>query len=316
MIDCAVIGTGISGTFAALYLKKFGISNIAMFDKSRGLGGRLATRRVEDGKFDHGAQYLNIEPVKLVPEIMKLIKNKIIFKWGDKEIYVSKDGMSNISKFLLSEMPTNREFKLIRIEETRSKIQLFFENGEVVDCKSVIFSSPIPQTIEIFNSSTVSIDPVVSDKLKTIEYDPCIVLLIESYGKTQLFNKYFGNEFVVGNIAWVADNHVKTISNRENFFTIFCSTDFSLMNLEKSYEEIAVLIKKDLKKIFPDGYKILSNHKWRYSIPNVFFEDALSINVGEKSFVGICGDAFANGRFDGAVRSGIDVASLYLDKYR
>ena len=86
MIDCAVIGTGISGTFAALYLKKFGISNIAMFDKSRGLGGRFATRRVEDGKFDHGAQYLNIEPVKFcllytspIPREATLTRNR---SWG------------------------------------------------------------------------------------------------------------------------------------------------------------------------------------------------------------------------------------------
>ena len=49
MTDCAIIGSGISGTFAALYFKRFGCSNISIFDKSRGVGGRLATRRMKMG---------------------------------------------------------------------------------------------------------------------------------------------------------------------------------------------------------------------------------------------------------------------------
>ena len=51
----SIIGCGISGIFAALHLKKRGLKNIRLFDKSRGVGGRLATRRSNDGKFDHGA---------------------------------------------------------------------------------------------------------------------------------------------------------------------------------------------------------------------------------------------------------------------
>ena len=45
----SIIGCGISGIFAALQLKKSGIGNIQLYDKSRGLGGRLATRRSNDG---------------------------------------------------------------------------------------------------------------------------------------------------------------------------------------------------------------------------------------------------------------------------
>ena len=53
----AVIGAGISGLFAARTLADRGL-NVKVFDKGRGLGGRMSTRRV-DGKscFDHGAQY-------------------------------------------------------------------------------------------------------------------------------------------------------------------------------------------------------------------------------------------------------------------
>ena len=54
----AIIGAGITGLTCARHLKANGYEPI-VFEKSRGLGGRLASRRLKDGvTFDHGAQYL------------------------------------------------------------------------------------------------------------------------------------------------------------------------------------------------------------------------------------------------------------------
>ena len=51
----AIVGTGMSGLACADGLgQNFEIS---LFDKSRGLSGRLSTRRGESHAFDHGAQY-------------------------------------------------------------------------------------------------------------------------------------------------------------------------------------------------------------------------------------------------------------------
>ena len=316
MTDCAIIGSGISGTFAALYFKRFGISNISIFDKSRGVGGRLATRRIENGKFDHVAQYLNIEEIRHVPEIVSLIKNKIIFKWGEMDRYVAEEGMTNISKFLLSDLDVKKEHKLLRINNLDDKIELVFENGETFYSKSIIFSCPIPQTIEIFENSKIEVKESSFNKLKKIEYNPCIVILIEGKTRADSLEEDFGQNFSSGNISWIADNNKKRISERNNFFTVQCSSDFSQLNIDKNYDEIASLIDKDLRNIFTDEYKILSNHKWRYSTPKTFYKNELSIDVGKNIFIGICGDAFTNGKFDGAVKSGINIVTKYLDRYR
>ena len=42
----AVIGAGIAGTACAAALRRSGL-NVSLFDKSRGVGGRMATRRIE-----------------------------------------------------------------------------------------------------------------------------------------------------------------------------------------------------------------------------------------------------------------------------
>lgn len=50
----AVIGAGLAGLTAARRLTDAGLAPV-VFDKSRGLGGRLATRRHDLGSFNHGA---------------------------------------------------------------------------------------------------------------------------------------------------------------------------------------------------------------------------------------------------------------------
>ena len=53
----AIIGAGISGLSAARTLQDHGLT-VTVFDKSRGVGGRMSTRRTDQGTtFDHGAQY-------------------------------------------------------------------------------------------------------------------------------------------------------------------------------------------------------------------------------------------------------------------
>ena len=59
-MQIAIVGTGMAGLSCATRLAALG-HEVALFDKGRGPGGRMATRRVEaDGtllRFDHGAQY-------------------------------------------------------------------------------------------------------------------------------------------------------------------------------------------------------------------------------------------------------------------
>src|SRR5579862_5395877 len=59
MSSVAIIGAGMAGLAAARALTAVGVS-IVIYEQSRALGGRVATRRIGDCIVDHGAQ--NIKP--------------------------------------------------------------------------------------------------------------------------------------------------------------------------------------------------------------------------------------------------------------
>ena len=99
----AIAGSGLSAIFAALTIKSQKNTNVVLFDKARGLGGRLATRRAENGKFDHGAQYFDISTLLDQPQIQTLLDEKIISSNNGSDKFFSPGGMTNIAKFLLKE---------------------------------------------------------------------------------------------------------------------------------------------------------------------------------------------------------------------
>ena len=151
MKKIAIIGTGLSAIFSAIHLRKNTDLEINLFDKARGLGGRLATRRAEGGKFDHGAQYFSIERINNLPEIQMLINEGVINNIEDKDIYFSPDGMTNIAKKLLTDFNIFKEHKLVSIDK------------ENENC----FKINLPYSVEMPDSSIITINNV--DDRKKIE---------------------------------------------------------------------------------------------------------------------------------------------------
>ncbi|MFM7274112.1 MAG: FAD-dependent oxidoreductase, partial [Gammaproteobacteria bacterium] len=54
----AVIGAGIAGLALARALAD--AAEVTVFEKSRGAGGRMSTRRQEPWHFDHGTQFFTV----------------------------------------------------------------------------------------------------------------------------------------------------------------------------------------------------------------------------------------------------------------
>ena len=76
----AIIGAGLAGLAAARSLQNNGI-NVTLFDKSRGPGGRMATRRVDELAFDHGAQYFTVRDDRFRRQVDSWLQEGVVQEW-------------------------------------------------------------------------------------------------------------------------------------------------------------------------------------------------------------------------------------------
>jgi predicted NAD/FAD-dependent oxidoreductase len=87
----AVIGSGLSGLSCERTLADHGFT-VTVFEKSRGVGGRMATRRAEDNlSFDHGAQYFTARDSRFKRYVDSWLHDAIVAPWTGR-IVVLEEG--------------------------------------------------------------------------------------------------------------------------------------------------------------------------------------------------------------------------------
>ena len=90
MKDIAIIGTGFSAASFSYFVKK----DLDFYEKSRGVGGRCSTRRVDNvGLFDHGLQYIKSQD----EEFKKFLKDYCVWK-GDFKIFQNNQLIDDLGK--------------------------------------------------------------------------------------------------------------------------------------------------------------------------------------------------------------------------
>lgn len=119
----AIIGAGICGITAAREIAGRGF-DVVLFDKSRGLGGRMATRRAAGVRINHGAP--RITPAN--PELEGLL----LAAGADRDAlggWVGKPGMSSIAHALCKGLHIENGQRVAALHETPDGVYLDFEDG-------------------------------------------------------------------------------------------------------------------------------------------------------------------------------------------
>src|SRR5205823_3389276 len=80
MPSSLIIGAGMAGLTAARELNAQGW-DVIVLDKGRGVGGRLVTRRIEQARADHGAQYFSATTPEFHELVQELLADTVITRW-------------------------------------------------------------------------------------------------------------------------------------------------------------------------------------------------------------------------------------------
>jgi renalase len=86
----AIIGAGISGLTLAENLKD--LAEIVVFEKARGVGGRMSTRYAEPFYFDHGTQFFTARSISFQRYLEPMIQEGLVAEWKGKVITFQENG--------------------------------------------------------------------------------------------------------------------------------------------------------------------------------------------------------------------------------
>ena len=157
MQSTLIIGAGLAGLLAARTLQAAGVA-VTVLDKARGVGGRLATRRLTDangqmiGRFDHGAQYFTARDPRFMALVEDWLAAGVIKVWAEGfntpagpkpdnlTRYCGPNGMNGLAKHLAQGLTIQTSTPVAAIWQTDSGYRATTADGQSFSADSLILT--------------------------------------------------------------------------------------------------------------------------------------------------------------------------------
>jgi predicted NAD/FAD-dependent oxidoreductase len=337
-ISVGIIGAGVAGAGAAYALRDMN-AQVRIFEKSRGVCGRAATRRKNGCRYDHGANYIkdaDARTTELIPtlgtdglvDIGKPVwtfeEDEEISSGESREEYkwTWENGMTQLAKRLLAETPASVQ------NQTRIESLSYSSSDNtwsITDTEGtrygafdvVLLTPPAPQTADILAQSEWN-DPHREDLItavRDIDYRTIRTVVLhypfrESYPWYALVNTDKNHP-----IGWASREECKTnhVPDGESLFIVQMSPDWSTEHYDAPLETAADDTAQKLAALLDDAryleYDWADDQGWRYALPNNGIETHQT-EYGQQAGLYIAGDWVAGrGRVNEALWNGYDAAS-------
>ncbi|MGD1904999.1 MAG: NAD(P)/FAD-dependent oxidoreductase [Leptolyngbyaceae cyanobacterium] len=333
-ISCSVVGGGISGLVAGSLLQKYGF-DVVVLDKGRGIGGRMATRRINnpsfgEGVFDYGIQYITAASEELQTWLQSWRNSGLIDAWdcdartpedsGDQRYFGTKD-IRSIAKYISAELNCYTSKKIINLNWGGNDWTISAEDGTSYNSDVLIMTPPLPQSLQLLTDSNIQLPGNLFNTLNKVSYRMCMAVLVLVSEPVEI-KKSGGLSVDDGQLLWIACNHQKGISPDCHAITLHANPKFSELNYDRDKREKAAQELIDAAKSYIDELNVIDYqvHVWRYSTPKnpfnapFFSSQSLSNPTVEIGPLYIAGDSFlaknsGASSFENAFLSGLEVAN-------
>ncbi len=245
----AVVGAGISGLSYARTLADHGLP-VTVFEKSRGVGGRMATRRSDNGAaFDHGAQYFTVRDERFQNCVDSWQHAGLVQRWTGRIVslhdqnkdqdksstarFVACPGMNAICRHLAENLDVRTNTRVAPPTRCQGKWLVSDETGsELGRYDVVIVSAPAPQAGELLQGSHD-----LASRASSVRIAGCWALLVQFPARIDLDGD---GAFVRDSaLSWIARNSSKPGRNPDvETWILHASADWTQCRLEESSEAI------------------------------------------------------------------------------
>ena len=322
---CIIVGAGISGLLAARTLNQEGWT-VTVLDRGRGVGGRMATRRIGRGNFDHGAQFFTVRDERFAGLVESWLEAGVATEWtrgfADPEgrpdedghpRYRGTEGMTSIPKHISRGLDVHTREKAVRVHDADDGWEVQCESGLRVAGDSLVLAVPVPQAMDLVSSGSYTLPDVARRQLEAISYDPCLALMVLLDDSTGVPEP--GGMQIKGEpLDWIGDNRRKGISEAPAI-TVHAGPQWSRSHFEDDEAEIIEsmisLVDDRLGTDLAPAVIATSLARWRYSwVKNSHPEPCLV--APDSPPLLFCGDAFGQPKVEGAALSGLAASDHLL----
>jgi len=331
IVDVAIIGAGLAGVAAAGDLIAAGKS-LLLIDKSRGVGGRMATRRHGDTRIDHGAQFFTARTERFQKLVEQLWMQGVIKIWShgfplllDGVVvprpdghprYACTSGMSELAKALLPagvEILTSMQVTSVAPIQgdavDGARYEVLCGDSTVCLARDVVLNMPPVQLLQVAKAVLGAADVAT---LSAVTMEPCWAM--GGCLSQDIHLDAVAVECQHPILGWVSRNHTRRSNVSEPLsIMVHASGAWSAEHLEDDPQNVHNAIEAAMRDtgmpIHWDGDPFI--HRWRYAKP------AASLNAdyfASTTSAGIyaVGDWCQGGRVEGAISSGWSVAGILV----
>lgn len=310
-----IVGAGLSGLMAAQSLTSSG-HEVLVFDKGRGVGGRLATRRIGDATLDHGAQFFTVRSEEFASHVKTWLDAGVVHEWCrgfDAEDghprYVGSKGMSGIAKYLAQGLDVRTSALVFSLERTPSGYNVITDDGVAHACDKVLLTAPIPQSFSLLFGAGIE----MPTELRSIDYDRTLGLLAVLDSHAHNVRSPGGMQFPDDVFSFIGDNSAKGIS-ATHALTFHANPEWSRTHFDLELDEIHSLLLTAARPWLGNAQILESQpKKWRFATPQGSWPDACWVD--ETQSLVMAGDAFAGPKMEGAALSGLAAARAIVTAF-
>ncbi len=328
----AVVGAGISGLACARTLHRLG-HEVVVFEKSKAVGGRCATRRVGPYTFDTGATSVAPRGRTIEKCILEELDTSDLIKI-ERPIYVLKalriepgesarnatpryawrKGNNQLGKMLAEGLDIRFEHLIERFDRARA---LYFAapagSGIENAFDRIVIAIPTPQAHALLTSSGES------RSIDYVHYRPCLSVLLGFASQTEHLPYHALIEPEQTHpLTWLSIESVKCPDRAPAGHTAMVaqlSPAYSRLHYESPDQTIINATLEYLVRLYGGGFakpEVTDVKRWRYSLPeNIgMFESANP----KGSPIIVAGDGLLGGRIEFAYETGVLAAKRIIEE--
>lgn len=285
--NIAIIGAGMAGLTLANRLNEH--ANVTVFEKARGVGGRMATRHADPFDFDHGTQFMTARSKAFRAFLAPHIATGLIQDWTGKAVtfdperkqtdrlwfephYVACPGMSSLCKTMAENIQVILNCEVAPLgEKTATGWQLLdMKGGNLGNFDLVISTAPPVQTVRLFAQF---LPPAA--KLRDSKMLACFTMM---FGLKNKWDKSWTAAKVNNSpIEWIAISSMKPGRNHElTSIVVNTSNAWAEQHVDDDLQEVERFLRQQLSLVLPvdlDTPDYFSLHRWRYALLDKAHDD-------------------------------------------